>query len=156
MVATAAALLIHPLRLTLPLLQEDVTRLRIPARDQESWRIQLLGGTPEVAHDHPDAVLNFITEGTGLPPNPVAWTLACAWSGQRLRRPFSGPALITGPRDSTGAFTRLSPAFSARTDQAIKAITDWWLDHPDHLNTWATNPAHIAYSVPVLTARANY
>ncbi|WP_406187403.1 hypothetical protein [Streptomyces sp. NBC_01006] len=43
-----------------------------------------LDGLPGASYYHFDAVIHVHGNGIAeqLPPNPVAWTLACAWSGQ--------------------------------------------------------------------------
>ncbi|MGX1887170.1 hypothetical protein [Streptomyces sp. NPDC055287] len=66
---------------------------------------------------HPKAALFLHSNGLAehLLPNSVAWTLACAWSGQRLNRPLTSPTLITGTDDSTRTFTRLPEALATQT-----------------------------------------
>jgi len=158
-VTTAAALLIPPLS-TLPKSPTPTPipgfqRLSLPDHDQYGWRKQHAGGVPEAAYYHPHTVIHVHGNGIAemLPPNPVAWTLACAWSDQHLPYPLAGPVLITGTENSHGTFIPLPAALAAQTERITTAATGWWLDHLHLLFDWPLSPASPDYAPAIALAR---
>jgi hypothetical protein len=136
---TATALLIPPLPLrSTTVTAPDPVRLELPETGQYAWRTQHLGGQPEAAYYHRHAAIHVHGNGIAedLPANPVAWALACAWSGQQLDYALYGPVLITGTENDQGGFAPLPEQFAARTERAIDAANSWWLDHAYFLPQW--------------------
>lgn len=138
----ATALYIPPLADHLRVPPADpCTHLALPDSRQTEWRMEHLGGLPEAAYYHPDAILHFHGNGIAerLPRNPVAWTLASAWRGFQLDYILTGPAVITGVEDHDGDFTPLPAQLSSQTEKAVAAATAWWRDNSFHLPHWPYN-----------------
>ncbi|MEU1601188.1 hypothetical protein ABZ468_53075 [Streptomyces sp. NPDC005708] len=138
---TPPALLIPPLDRLLagPIPVQPVTHVPMPTHHQFNWRSEHVGGPPpEAAYYHPKITIHVHGNGIAeqLPPNPVAWTLACAWRGLQLEYPLIGPVLVTGTEGPGGAFTPLPAPLATQTEQVIGKVTPWWLEHAYMVPLW--------------------
>ncbi|MCX4681675.1 hypothetical protein OG413_41475 [Streptomyces sp. NBC_01433] len=75
----------------------------------------------------------------GQQPNPVLWTLACAWRDRILPYTLHGPALITGRAYLSGTYLPLTGQMATQTQAALKAAAGWWLEHDYDIPLWPVN-----------------
>ncbi|WP_331732038.1 DUF3846 domain-containing protein (plasmid) [Streptomyces sp. NBC_00015] len=151
----AVALAIPPLDPQARITASQSSALTLPDRGQYAWLQEQVGGLPEPAYYHPDAVLHVHGNGQAerLPLNPVAWTLASAWRGAQLPYPLFGTVLITGDEDQDGNFIPLSAPLADQTQNAIAAATAWWRDNYFHLPVWPFSLDSPAFAPAITTTR---
>ncbi|MEU5201115.1 hypothetical protein AB0G86_44965, partial [Streptomyces scabiei] len=154
---TPSALLVTPLPF-MPIKSTPITGstpLDLPSAAQHDWITRQVGGWADAATYHLQAVIDVHGNGIalGLQPNPVLWTLASAWRDRMLPYTLHGPAVITGPEDSDGRYTNLTPQLAAQTQQALQTATDWWLEHDCDIPLWPTNPSSRRFAEAVARTR---
>ncbi|MGW6202150.1 hypothetical protein ACWF9B_00625 [Streptomyces sp. NPDC055089] len=135
---------------------EGSTPLHLPTDGQQDWLEQQIGGGIRTVAYHLDASVhvNSDTVVLGQQPNPVLWTLACAWRDRLLPHGHQGPALITGHADFSGTYLPLSELMANQTQQALKAATDWWLEHDYDIPLWPINPSSHRFAKAVAVTQA--
>ncbi|MGW0778414.1 hypothetical protein ACWD01_33405 [Streptomyces sp. NPDC002835] len=82
----------------------------------------LLGDTVDPALYHRRALLHVHGSGAtqGLPFNPAAWALACAWRGVDLDYGLHGRVIVTGPGD--GRFAPLDADLETQVRNIAAAV----------------------------------
>jgi hypothetical protein len=156
---TPAALLVTPLPFapTKSTPSDGSAPLELPTDGQRNWMDQHVGGWSEAATYHLQATVHVNSNGIaiGLQPNPVLWTLVCAWRNRILPYTLHGPAIITGPADETSSrYLPLTEQMAAQTQKALQAATDWWLEHDYDIPLWPVNPASRTFAEAVALTRA--
>lgn len=153
-----AALLVTPLPFapTKSTPSEGSTPLHLAADRQQDWlEKQIGGGVRAVAyHLHASVHVNSNAIVLGQQPNPVLWTLACAWRDRILPYALHGPALITGRADLSGTYLPLTEQMATQTQAALKAATGWWLEHDYDIPLWPVNPTSRRFAEAVDVTRA--
>ncbi|MET9111265.1 hypothetical protein [Streptomyces zhihengii] len=158
MTKSPSALLVTPLPFTstksTPV--RSSSPLDLPRCEQHAWITAQVGGRADAATYHLHAVIHVHGNGIaiGLQPHPVLWTLASAWRDRMLPYTLHGPALITGPQDSNGRYTPLTPQMAAQTQRALQTATDWWLEHDVDIALWPANPSSRLFAEAVARTRA--
>lgn len=135
---------------------EGSTPLHLPADRQQHRLEQQIGGEVRSAAYHLDASVHVNSNAVvlGQQPNPVLWTLVCAWRDRMLPHGHHGPALITGPAELSGTYLPLTGQMTNQTQKALKAATDWWLEHDYDIPLWLINPASNRFAQAVAVTQA--